>query len=111
MAKTEIDIDAAQVLALEALAYFASQPEIFTRFTQATGLERDKVAANAANPETQAAGLDYLMRGERDLMAFCDHARKAPQEVFWALHVLDPHAMTGMPRGLLNESRPAVWRR
>lgn len=111
MSKSETDIDAAQVLALQALAYFASEPATFMRFAEATGLGRDEVAANAASVETQAAVLDYLMRGEHDLMAFCDHARKTPQEVFWALHALDPHAMTEMPQGLMNKSRPAVWRR
>ncbi len=111
MSKVEPDFDGAQVLALEALAYLASHPEIFARFLSATGLDSNAVAAGADSSETQAAVLDYLMRGENDLMAFCAHSGKSPKDVFWALHALDPHAMTEMPPGLISKSRPAVWRR
>lgn len=111
MPKIEPDLEGAQTLALEALAYLAANPEIFMRFMSATGLDSDAVAAGADNTEIQAAVLDYLMRGESDLIAFCAESGKSPKEVFWALHALDPHAMSEMPQGLINKPRPAVWRR
>lgn len=107
----KLDIDAAQILALEAILFIAARPEIFMRFLSATGLDHEAVAASAQDAMTQAAVLDYLMRGEADLMAFCADARREPQDVFWALHALDPTAMPEIPQGLLTRKRPAAPRR
>jgi hypothetical protein len=80
--------EAAQVLALEALRWIASEDEIFPVFLTATGADLGDVRARAAEPEFQAAVLDFLLQDDGWVVAFCDaqgHPYTAPQSARLAL--------------------------
>jgi hypothetical protein len=80
--------EAAQVLALEALGWIASEDEIFPVFLTATGADLGDVRARAAEPEFQAAVLDFLLQDDGWVVAFCDaqgHPYTAPQSARLAL--------------------------
>jgi hypothetical protein len=93
-------MELSQTIALEALAYVASDEQMLGRFLALTGMDAAGLYESAAETATQAAVLDFLMRGEKDLMAFCAHSGKPASDVFWSLHALDPLAAPEMPPGL-----------
>jgi hypothetical protein len=80
--------EAAQVLALQALGWIASEDEIFPVFLTATGADLAGVRVRAVEPEFQAAVLDFLLQDDRWVVAFCDaqgHPYTAPQSARLAL--------------------------
>ncbi len=80
--------DAAQVLALQALGWIASDDEVFPQFLVATGLGAGDLRARAGEAEVQAAVLDFLLQDDRWVVAFCDaggHPYTAPQAARAAL--------------------------
>lgn len=80
--------DAAQVIALQALGWIASQDEIFPQFLAATGASLGDLRGRAAEVEFQSAVLDFLLQDDRWVVAFCDshgHPYTAPQAARMAL--------------------------
>ena len=80
--------EAAQVLALQALGWIASDDEVFPLFLTATGANLDDLRARAADPDFLAAVLDFLLQDDRWVVAFCDvqgQAYTAPQAARSAL--------------------------
>jgi hypothetical protein len=80
--------DAAQVLALQALGWIASQDEVFPQFMAATGASAGDLRARAGDPDFLAAVLDFLVQDDRWVVAFCDsrgHPYTAPQSARMAL--------------------------
>ncbi|SET81751.1 DUF3572 family protein [Oceanicella actignis] len=66
--------DAAEALALEALAWMASDPDRLGAFLAAAGADADTVRARAADPEFLGFVLDILLGDEGAVIAFCDAA-------------------------------------
>jgi Protein of unknown function (DUF3572) len=64
--------ESAQVLALQALGWLASDEEQFQQFLLATGAGLDQVRARAGDPDFHLAILDFLMMDDQRIMAFCD---------------------------------------
>jgi hypothetical protein len=80
--------DAAQVLALQALAWLASDDEIFPVFLGATGASLSDLRSRASDPDFLSAVLDFLLTDDRWVVAFCDsrgHPYTAPQAARSAL--------------------------
>jgi Protein of unknown function (DUF3572) len=80
--------EAAQVLALQALGWIASDDEVFPQFMAATGASLGDLRARATDPDFQAAVLDFLLQDDRWVVAFCDregHPYTAPQSARTAL--------------------------
>ena len=80
--------EAAQVLALQALGWIASDDEVFPLFLTATGADLDDLRARAADPDFLAAVLDFLLQDDRWVVAFCNaqgQAYTAPQAARSAL--------------------------
>ena len=63
--------DAAETLGLEALVEIASDPDRLGRFLDLTGLSPAELRARAADPQTLAAVLDFVMSSEEHAAAFC----------------------------------------
>ncbi len=85
-----IAMDAAQVIALQALAHIASDDASFGRFLDLTGLKLDYLKQRADERDVQAAVLYYLCRNERDLLRFCGEIAEEPSTVMSALRLLAP---------------------
>lgn len=80
--------EAAQVLALQALGWIASDDEVFPVFLSATGANLGDLRARASDPDFLAAVLDFLLQDDQWVVAFCDaggHPYTAPQAARAAL--------------------------
>ena len=71
--------DAAEALALRALAHVLSNPDHVRRFLALSGLAPDAIRANPEDPRLLAGVLDYLLANERDLVVFCEADGLAPE--------------------------------
>jgi Protein of unknown function (DUF3572) len=80
--------DAAQILALQALGWLATQDELFPAFLTASGAGLAEVQARASDPDFLGAVLDFLLMDDAWVVAFCDaqgHPYTAPQTARAAL--------------------------
>jgi hypothetical protein len=80
--------DAAQIVALQALGWIASEEEIFPQFLAATGASMGDLRARAGDADFLAAVLDFLLQDDRWVIAFCDgqgHPYTVPQSARMAL--------------------------
>ncbi len=66
--------DQAETVGLQALAWMASQEEVFGAFLGASGASAGDVAEAAGRPEFLGAVLDFVMMEDAWVMAFCDGA-------------------------------------
>lgn len=72
--------DAAQAVAIMALAFLAEDDDRLGRFMGWTGLDADQVRAAASDPALLGGVLDYLLAHEALLVEFAEHAAIAPEE-------------------------------
>jgi hypothetical protein len=73
--------EAAQTLAVQALAFLASEPEHLGQFLATTGVGPDQLRTAARDPEFLAGVLDHFSGHEPLLIAFAQHAGIDPTEV------------------------------
>jgi hypothetical protein len=83
-----MDRDAAETIALQALAFLAEDPERLARFLLASGLDPSDVRARAATPELQCAILEYLANDESQLLVFAANCQVAPESIAPAIAAL-----------------------
>ena len=75
-------------LALQALAWLASDEERLVRFLHLTGLTPRGLRATATEPESLGAVLDYLLAWEPLLISFSEESGFAPEIVAQSRHRL-----------------------
>lgn len=80
--------DYAQVIALNALHFLASDEDRIQRFLSASGATVETIRAQANDVELHAAVLEHLMNDESLLFQFCESAGLKPQDVASALRAL-----------------------
>jgi hypothetical protein len=85
--------NAAEILAVEALTFLASDAERLGRFLALTGISPAEIRTVARDPGFLAAVLDHLSSDEKLLVAFADQAGRAASEVTQARE-----AIAGGPR-------------
>jgi Protein of unknown function (DUF3572) len=73
--------EAAETLAVQALAFIAEQPEQIARFLAETGIGPDQIRAAARQPDFLAGVLDHMLGDEALLIAFADSAGIDPAAV------------------------------
>jgi hypothetical protein len=66
--------EAAETLALRALAWLAANDDLLPVFLGSTGASEADVKAQAGDPVFLGAVLDFLMMDDAWVIAFCDHA-------------------------------------
>ena len=76
------------VLALQALAHVAGDEDMGPRFLALTGMDGDALRANAGQPATLTALLDYLMANEHDLLATAETIGVKPEALALAARKL-----------------------
>lgn len=64
--------ETAQVIALQALSWIATQDAIFLSFLNATGASASDLGGQAADTEFQGAILDFILGDDAWVVAFCD---------------------------------------
>lgn len=66
--------DAAETLALRALAWIAASDDLLPVFLGSTGATEAEVRERAEDPVFLGAVLDFLMMDDAWVIGFCDHA-------------------------------------
>ncbi len=81
--------EAAETLALEALAYLAGSETDLLRFVENSGIGDGELRARAGEPDMLRAVLDFFLAEDERLLAFCSALDIEPKDVHFARHTLD----------------------
>ena len=73
--------EAAESLAIQALAFLAEEPERLSAFMAATGLSPDSLRESANQPHFLLGVLEHMLSNESLLVAFADSAGINPAEI------------------------------
>jgi hypothetical protein len=71
----------AEVLALQALGYIASDEELLPRFLAVTGMDADRLRVVAGEMGTLIAVIDFIMFDDASVRGFAEHAAIEPEAV------------------------------
>ncbi|GGA85045.1 hypothetical protein GCM10011491_10760 [Brucella endophytica] len=88
MKNTDIKADAAQNIAIEALAFLAQDSELLPRFLALTGIQAEDIRAAARAPGFLAGVLQFYLAHEPTLLRFCEASGNRPADLQRALHAL-----------------------
>ncbi|MCO5065993.1 MAG: DUF3572 domain-containing protein [Rhizobiaceae bacterium] len=88
MSATRESTEAAEQLAIEALAYIAGDPTLMSRFLALTGIEAASIRQAAAQPGFLAGVLHFIAAHEPTLLAFADARSIPPGDVLKAMRAL-----------------------
>lgn len=80
--------DAAETLALRALAHIVGDPDLGQRFLDLTGLDVATLRARAGTPDVLAAVLSFLAGHEQSLVTTAHALEVKPEELIRAQAVL-----------------------
>jgi hypothetical protein len=80
--------EAAETLAIAALAFIAAEPKRLEGFLGATGLTVDRLRESANAPDFLAGVLEHMLADESLLLAFADSAAVDPAAVARARNAL-----------------------
>jgi Protein of unknown function (DUF3572) len=80
--------EAAETLAIQALAFIAAEPERLEGFLGATGLTVDRLRESATAPDFLGGVLEHMLGDESLLLAFADSAAVDPAAVARARNAL-----------------------
>ena len=87
--KEHVTHSGAEILALEALAWLAGQPDPIAQFLTMSGLSPADLRQAAGDRELQGSVLDFLLAHENLLLDFCKSASLKPQSIHRARHQLE----------------------
>ncbi len=87
--RTDSGREKAEMVAIGALAFLASQPEAATRFLRLTGLRPESLRNAVAEPGFLAGLLDYFLANEALLVDYAEDAGIAPEEIVRARAALE----------------------
>ncbi|WP_034658711.1 DUF3572 domain-containing protein [Chelativorans sp. J32] len=78
----------AESIAIQALSFIASDPELLPRFLAITGIEASQIRQAAQEPGFLAGVLQFVLAHEPTLIALSEASGMEPQEITAALKVL-----------------------
>jgi Protein of unknown function (DUF3572) len=73
--------EAAEALAIQALAFFAAEPERLNGFLAASGISTDQIREAAREPNFLAGVLEHMLGDESLLIAFAQSAGLDPADI------------------------------
>lgn len=88
MSRTALTIDQAETIALQGLAYLASEPEELERFLGLSGLDLDSLRARAGDRATLRAILEYILTDDAKVTGLCADLGINTLELHKASHIL-----------------------
>jgi hypothetical protein len=86
--RTSATREAAEILAIQALAFIAEEPERLARFLDVTGLTAEGIRESASEPDFLAGVLEHMLADESLLIAFAERAAIDPADIERARHLL-----------------------
>jgi len=84
-----LSIEDAEVLALRALAFLATDASRLARFLTLTGIQPSALKQNANKHALQAAVISHLLQNESELLVFASEQKIAPDGFEIALRLLN----------------------
>ena len=87
--KDRITSEKAEILALEALAWLAGQPEALDRFLTTSGLDAADLRRAASERGLLGSLLAFLLTDEALLLDFCQIGSVSPLAIHRARHLLE----------------------
>jgi hypothetical protein len=88
MADSRRSRDAAEALAIQALGFVASDPELLPRFLSLTGIEAHQIRQAAGEPGFLAGVLQFIAAHEPTLIRFAEETGTPPARIMSALRAL-----------------------
>jgi len=88
---------AAEALAIQALAFIAEEPDRLAAFLAETGLTPDRIRESARQPHFLAGVLEHMLTDESLVVAFADSAGINPADIARARGVLGGHWERDLP--------------
>ena len=83
--------EVAEIVAIQALSFIASDPARLGQFLAETGIGPDTLRKSASDPKFLASVLDFLMRDDKAVKAFAEASQLHPTNVAAAHQALcDP---------------------
>lgn len=79
--KTKSNSEEAEIIAINALGFLASDSERLQRFMDLSGLDVAEIRAGAANPAFLGGILDHLMADESLLLVFAEEQQLRPERI------------------------------
>jgi hypothetical protein len=73
--------EAAETLAIQALAFIAEEPDRLAAFLGATGLSPDRIRESANQPHFLRGVLEHMLSNESLVVAFADNAGIDPADI------------------------------
>ncbi len=92
----EMSKEAAEALAITALAFVAGDEVLLPRFLQLTGIEATAIRESAAEPGFLAGVLQFIAAHEPTLVQFCDETGADPHSISAALRALPLGSQSNM---------------
>jgi hypothetical protein len=89
--------EAAETIAIQALAYIAEEPERLNGFLAATGIDAPAIRNAAHEPGFLAGVLEHMLGDENLLLAFADSAGIDPESVARARAALGTQWQRDLP--------------
>jgi uncharacterized protein DUF3572 len=89
--------NAAEILAIQALAFIAEEPERLNLFLVSTGIEAAEIRTAAREPGFLAGVLEHMLANESLLIAFAESAGIDPAALARARSALDPQGKREAP--------------
>ena len=82
------DREFAEAMAVQALGFVASDPELLPRFLALSGIEASQIRDAAREPGFLAGVLQFVLAHEPTLLAFCEASGNRPADVSASLKAL-----------------------
>ncbi len=82
--------EVAEIVAIQALSFLASDPERLGLFLSESGIGPQTLRTSAADPKFLAGVLDFILRDDATVKAFADTSQLTPETVANARETLDP---------------------
>jgi hypothetical protein len=79
--RTSATREAAEILAIQALAFIAEEPERLAGFLAVTGLTAERIRESASEPDFLAGVLEHMLANESLLIAFAERAGIDPADI------------------------------
>ena len=87
------NFEAAELIAIKALAFLSEDTELMGRFLALTGLDPADLRSVSSEPSFLAAVLDFILVDDSLVLAFASNNALAPEDVVTAKAHLDPMNM------------------
>ena len=84
----KMTLEAAETLAIDALAYLSNTPDLMQRFLALSGIEASHIREAAKEPHFFAGVLKFFTAHEPTLVAFCEATNTPPQSLQAAINAL-----------------------